>query len=229
MSSTGHSVTIGDMSGTRHSTHLPGFRLVVVVGSLGGLPVLRALIAGLPASFPVPVLAVLHRTPTRHPDNLAALLQRDTSLPVRTATPGLSAWLPGITVIPGGSCATVNSAGELSMHPVAGRDLGGDGLLDSAAAAARPSPAIGVVLSGMLRDGADGVRAIKRNGGRVLVQDPATARAPSMPASAIATGCVDYVLPAHRLAPALTALVMAPGGASLLAVPIPHWAQLSPA
>jgi two-component system chemotaxis response regulator CheB len=215
------------MSSTRHSAHLPGFRLVVVVGSLGGLPVLRTLAAGLPASFPVPILAVLHRTATRHPGSLAALLQRDTSLPVRTATPGLSAWPPGITVIPGGACATLNDTGQLDLHPVAGRDLGGDGLLDSAAAVARPSPAIGVVLSGLLRDGAKGVRAIKRNGGRVLVQDPATARAPSMPASAIATGCVDYVLPPHRLAPALTALVMAPGAASLLAVPTPHWAQLS--
>jgi two-component system, chemotaxis family, protein-glutamate methylesterase/glutaminase len=229
MSGTGHSATIGDMSGTRHSTCPPGFRLAVVVGSLGALPVLRSLVAGLPPSFPVPVLAVLHRTASRHTGQLAALLQRDTSLPVRTATPGLSAWLPGITVIPGGSCATMNSAGELGLHPVAGRDLGGDGLLDSAAAAARPSPAIGVVLSGMLRDGTDGVRTIKRNGGRVLVQDPATARASSMPASAIATGCVDYVLPPHRLAPALIALVMAPGGASLLAVPTPHWVQLSPA
>jgi two-component system chemotaxis response regulator CheB len=67
---------------------------------------------------------------------------------------------------------------------------------------------------------------VKRHGGRVLAQDPATARAASMPSSAIATGCVDFVLPPHRLAAALTALTMAPGGASLLAVPVPHWACL---
>lgn len=43
--------------------------------------------------------------------------------------------------------------------------------------------------------------AIKRHGGRVLAQDPATARAGRMPSSAIATGCVDFVLPLRRLRP----------------------------
>jgi two-component system chemotaxis response regulator CheB len=66
----------------------------------------------------------------------------------------------------------------------------------------------------MLHDGARGVRLVKRHGGRVLAQDPATARAGSMPSSAIATGCVDFVLPPHRLAAALVALTMAPGGAA---------------
>ena len=47
-----------------------------------------------------------------------------------------------------------------------------------------------------------------------------------MPASAIATGCVDFVLPPHRLAAALIALTMAPGAAALLSVPAPHWAAL---
>lgn len=78
----------------------------------------------------------------------------------------------------------------------------------------------------MLYDGTRGVRAIKRNGGRVLVQDPSTARAASMPSSAIATGCVDFVLPLARIGPALIALTMAPGGADLLAVPTPSWARL---
>jgi two-component system chemotaxis response regulator CheB len=48
-----------------------------------------------------------------------------------------------------------------------------------------------------------------------------------MPVSAIATGCIDFVLPPHRIAAALIALTMAPGGASLLTVPSPHWAALS--
>ena len=85
---------------------------------------------------------------------------------------------------------------------------------------------IGVVLTGMLRDGTTGVRAVKRHGGRVLAQDLATARAGSMPSSAIATGCVDFVLPLHRIATALVALTMAPGAAELFTVPIPPWASL---
>jgi two-component system chemotaxis response regulator CheB len=78
----------------------------------------------------------------------------------------------------------------------------------------------------MLHDGAVGARALKRRGGRLLVQDPATARAASMPASTLATGCVDFVLPLPRIAPALIALTMAPGGAELFAVPTPSWAVL---
>jgi two-component system chemotaxis response regulator CheB len=84
-----------------------------------------------------------------------------------------------------------------------------------------------VILTGRLADGANGCRAVKRNGGRVLVQDPATAEASSMPAHAIATGCVDFVLPPDRLASAVLALTTAPGGAELLTVPVPPWACLN--
>jgi chemotaxis response regulator CheB len=74
--------------------------------------------------------------------------------------------------------------------------------------------AIGVVLTGLQRDGADGVRHIKRRGGRVFAHDPRTAQAPSMPRAAIQTGCVDFVLPLDALAHALVTLVSVPGTAS---------------
>lgn len=215
------------MSASGHSARLPGFRFVAVVASLGGLPVLRALAAALPASFPVPVLAVWHRMPGNGADRLAELLRHDAALPVCTATPGPSAWGPGITVIPGGQSATMTGDHQIALRATTTGDSGGDALLASIATAALPRPAIGVILSGRLHDGAQGVRSIKRHGGRVLVQDPATARAPGMPVSAIATGCIDFVLPPHRIAAALIALTMAPGGASLLTVPSPHWAALS--
>lgn len=214
------------MSASRHSAGPVRFQFVIVVASLGGLPVLDTLLRGLPGAFPVPVLIVSHRPRQSH-DTLAALLQRRTGLPVRVGIPGLSTWGPGVTVIPGGASATLTGHRELTLQQATGAvNPGGDALLASAAAAARPGPVIGVILSGMLTDGTQGIRAVKRNGGRVLAQDPATARAASMPASALATGCVDFALPPHRLAPALVALTMAPGGASLLAVPTPHWAGL---
>jgi two-component system chemotaxis response regulator CheB len=81
----------------------------------------------------------------------------------------------------------------------------GDSLLASVAEAAGHA-AVAVVLTGMLTDGALGVQAIKRRGGRILAEDPRTARASSMPAHAIATGCVDSTLPNDRLAAALIAL-----------------------
>jgi two-component system, chemotaxis family, protein-glutamate methylesterase/glutaminase len=66
----------------------------------------------------------------------------------------------------------------------------------------------------------------ERGGGRVLIEDPRTARASSMPAHALATGCVDFALPRHRLAAAIIALALAPGGADLFTVPTPAWATL---
>jgi hypothetical protein len=47
------------------------------------------------------------------------------------------------------------------------------------------------------------------NRSQVLAQDPAIARLPSIPSSAVATGCVDFVLPLERIAPVLIALIMA--------------------
>ena len=60
--------------------------------------------------------------------------------------------------------------------------------------------ALAVVLSGRLRDGTRGVRAIKDAGGRVIVQDPASAEQGSMPWNALATGCVDLVLEPAQIA-----------------------------
>lgn len=95
--------------------------------------------------------------------------------------------------------------------------VSGTGLpaLLSSAAGALGSRLIAVVLSGRLTGGAEGVREVKRLGGRVLVQDPATAEAPAMPEAALATGCVDFVLPAEGLGHALVALCAAAGASEL--------------
>jgi two-component system chemotaxis response regulator CheB len=82
-----------------------------------------------------------------------------------------------------------------------------------------------VILTGRLDDGAVGVQALKCHGGRAIVQDPATAQAPGMPSAALATGCVDLVMPLACLAPTLIALTMAPGAADLFRVPPSPWAS----
>lgn len=203
---------------------------MIVVASLGGLPPLCTLLAGLPADYPVPLLVVRHQRPSERPDPLPWLLAKHSALPVRAARQNAFAHRPGVTVIPSGSAGVIEAGGCLRLRErtvLEGSGLtDGDALLASAAAAYAPGPVIGVVLSGMLHDGTDGIRAVKRNGGRVLAQDPATAKARQMPASAIATGCVDFILRPERMAAALICLAMAPGGAQLLTVPLPHWAKL---
>ena len=120
----------------------------------------------------------------------------------------------------------MDAARTLSLSQVKPPRHCGDTLLSSLAPVLGPA-AVAVVLTGMLDDGARVVRAVKRHGGRVFVQDPATAHAPGMPSAALATGCVDFALPLHRIAQALVSLAMAPGGAELLAVPPPAWARLN--
>jgi two-component system, chemotaxis family, protein-glutamate methylesterase/glutaminase len=200
------------------------FDVVVVVASLGGLPAMSTVLRALPADFPVPVVLVQHSRRSDDPDRLATILSAVTTLSVRPARQEPAVLQPGATVVPGGYHAVLDADRRLSLteDPT---PRGGDALMMSAGPVMRQR-AIGVVLTGMLDDGAHGVRTIKRHGGRVLVQDPDTARAAGMPSNAIATGCVDFVLPLDRIAPALITLAMAPGGADLLTVPTPPWARL---
>jgi two-component system chemotaxis response regulator CheB len=213
------------MSAPRHTASDPVFGRVVLVASLGGLQAVTTVLAGLPAGYPVPIVVVQHRR--RTPDGrdpLVSILAGKTPLPVHVAAAGAPADRPGVTVVPAQSTATIDETGAWQLTETAPDVWPGDALLVSSAA---HTPTVAVILTGSLADGADGCRAAKRLGGRVLVQDPATARAPSMPATAIATGCVDFVLAPDRLAPALLALTTAPGAADLLAVPLPPWARLS--
>jgi two-component system chemotaxis response regulator CheB len=203
------------------------FDVVALVASLGGLSALSEVLGGLPEGFPAHVVAVQHGRGNGDPNRLARLLDRRTPLAVRTAGQGAPVEGRGVSVVPHGQLAEIDHRRRIRLTPAgaAGDRHAGDALLSSLARTAGPR-AIGVVLTGMLHDGAEGARALKRRGGRLLVQDPATAQAPGMPASTIATGCVDFVLPLPRIAPALIALTMAPGGAELFAVPTPSWASL---
>ncbi|MFC7529152.1 chemotaxis protein CheB [Actinoplanes sp. GCM10030250] len=198
----------------------PQFDLVVLAASLGGPAALACVVAGLPEGFSTPVLIVQHRTPAVS-RTLADTLQRRTVLPVRLAEDDWPADLPGITVLPARQTGSIVD-GRLRLR-AAGDPRTADPLIISAAEAYGPR-AIGVVLTGRLGDGAAGLRAIKRHGGRTIVEDPSTAYAGDMPAAALATGCVDLVLPLPHIARALVAFTMAPGAADLLRVPLAPWA-----
>lgn len=206
-------------------TNTHAFRLVAVAASLGGLEAMTRIARRLPSQFTTPVILVQHGRANGTVEQLPDLLRRSTSVPVQAAEDGASAHRPGITVVPRGYDAVLDEQHRFRLTGTEG--IGdADGLFRSVADAVGPA-AIGVVLTGMLRDGAEGIRAIKARGGRGLAQDPRTARAGAMPSQALATGCVDFVLSPERIADALIALTMAPGGAELFRVPTPHWARLT--
>jgi two-component system chemotaxis response regulator CheB len=198
--------------------------VIAMVGSLGGPEAIREIVSGLPTWFPVPVLIVQHRTPAAQLITVE-LLRRATRLPVELATLG-DCPRPGVVhVMPADCDLMLGRSGEFVLAPAHAPRLPADALFRSVADAFGHR-SVGVVLSGTNADGAEGVVAIKRAGGCVITQDRATARCFTMPAAAIATGCVDLVLPVDRLAHLLVSLAAWPGARSLLRAPIASWAML---
>jgi two-component system chemotaxis response regulator CheB len=147
---------------------------------------------------------------------MAEILARRVRLDVRQAQGG-EIIRPGIIYIaPPDRHLLVNPQGVLTLSDAAlvryvrpSADL-----LFSSLAASFGAQVIAVVLSGTGKDGADGVRDVKQEGGTVIAQDEATAEFFGMPGAAIQTGAVDRVLPLAEIAAALVAFT-AP-------VPNPH-------
>jgi two-component system chemotaxis response regulator CheB len=203
--------------------HSP-FDVVVVAASFGGLETIMTVLAGLPATFPVPVVVVLHRRPHTE-DRTAGVLDRHCALPVRPVR-DRDLLRPGEVLVAPAQGARMDAPGRLTVPaPEASRRRCADTLF-AGAAVHHGRKVISVVLTGRLDDGARGVAAVKSRGGRALVQDPDTAAAPGMPQAALATGCVDFVLVPAMLTSALVALTMARGAEQLLRVPPPPWAAL---
>jgi two-component system chemotaxis response regulator CheB len=204
------------VSGTGHTEG--AFGLVVIVASAGGLAATREVLDRLPSNFSASVAVVQHRLP--HPDYGVELLGPRCALPVEAMRDGAMPQPGRVYLAPALGQAVIGGAGCFTIVGTApGR---GDPLLESAALRFKDR-AIGVVLTGRGDDGTLGVRAIKSAAGRVLVQD-GDAAAPSMPLSAVGTGCADFVLPARVIGWALAALTMAPGAPGLFRVRAPAWA-----
>jgi two-component system chemotaxis response regulator CheB len=184
------------------------FDIVALAASAGGLKALTGVLAGLPADFPAAVVMVQHLDP-RQRSLLAEILGRRTYLSVRQACEGERVQ-PGVALIaPPDRHLLVNPDGTVSLSQAALVHFvrpSADLLFESVAASYRER-AIAVVLSGSGSDGAMGVRAIKKMGGTVIVQDRASAEFFGMPGAAQQTGVADLILPLHEIAPALLSRV----------------------
>lgn len=154
-------------------------------------------------------------------DILVRSLAGTSGLTVRPAQDG-DLLSPGSAyVVPPDRHISITESGRIELGdgaPLNRNRPSADWLFDSLATEIGPA-AVVVVLSGSLDDGAIGAVKVKMMGGRVIAQDPATSRFPSMPVAAIATGCVDFILPAERIASALITLAMVPGSLELFSVP----------
>lgn len=201
------------------------FDVVCMAASLGGVGAYRDILATLPETFPAALVLVQHR-PVRDRDTLVPVLGYRSALPVRLLCDG-DQLAPGVAhVVPAGHRAAFTPEGKATLHAMDGHRLA-DPTFASAAAAFGPR-VLAAVLTGRLQDGSEGVRHIRGAGGRVLVQDSTTSEAFGMPGAALATGCIDFVLPLPVLAHALVSLVMVPGAAGMMRVSLPPWAAVIP-
>lgn len=184
------------------------FDVVALAASAGGLMALSTVLAALPAGFPAAVVLVQHLDP-HHRSLMAEILGRRTALPVKQAEEGDRLRPAMVFIAPPNRHLLVNPDGTLSLSQselVHFVRPSADLLFESVAASYK-GRAIAVVLTGSGSDGAMGVRAIKKMGGTVIVQDEKTAEFFGMPGAAIQTGQVDFILPLDEIGPALVTLV----------------------
>ena len=182
------------------------FPIVGVGASAGGLEAFRKLLAALPPDTGMAYVLVQHLDP-RHESILAELLAKGSRMPVSEVREDTAFQPNHVYVTPGQQDVTIEG-GMLKLVPrtsTRGQHMPIDSFLRTLAQA-QGSKAIGVILSGTATDGTLGVKAIKAEGGIAFAQDPASAGHDGMPRSAIASGCVDFVLRPDEIARELSRL-----------------------
>ena len=205
---------------TRPQNRDADFPIVGIGCSAGGLEALDALLAHVPADSGMAFIIVQHLDP-HHDSNLPQLLQRGTPMPVVEAGEQMPVQPNCVYVIPPNKDLSLLNGILHLLDPAEKRGLRLpiDFFLRSLADD-RHNRAIGVVLSGMGSDGMLGLGAIKEKGGLTLAQDPAGAKADSMPSSAIKAGVVDIVAPAEEVVERIAAYLRhAPPGHKADALP----------
>ncbi len=171
-----------------------GFAVVGIGSSAGGPTALESLFARLPGDLPAMFLLSQHM-PKGFTRPLAERLSSVSNLPVREARHGCVARVGQALIAPGGHHMKILGGGLVSV--------------ERAAEAATPTPSInvmmksiahaygpksvGVLLTGMLHDGVEGMKFIKESGGVTIAQDEESSLVYGMPKAALCAGVVDIV------------------------------------
>lgn len=187
-------------------------RIVAIGSSTGGPLVLQTILGGLSSTFPAPILIVQHIAPG-FTAGLVDWLGPTTGFPVHLAKHGEVPLPAHAYVAPDGMHMGMDSSGRIALS----NDEPEGGLRPSVAylfrsmAAVFGSRAVGVLLTGMGKDGAIEMKRMKDRGAATIAQDKATSVVHGMPGEAIRLGAVDFILPSDRIAPALLSLVKLAG------------------
>ena len=183
-------------------------RIVIIGASTGGPQALRDILSRLPASFPLPIVCVQH-IGSSFLSGMVAWLADACQLTVRKATQGETPQAGTVYFAPEDAHLEFDANGrfQLTMAPPADGHRPSVTVTMRAAARSFGGTTAGVLLSGMGRDGADGMASIAAAGGITLAQDEASSVVYGMPREAMALGAVQYSLSLEQIAPTLEELV----------------------
>ena len=194
-------------------------QIVGIGASTGGPPVLQSILGGMPKDFPLPILVVQHIARGFLP-GLADWLNQTTSLQVHIASYGVTPLPAHVYLAPDDFQMGISSAGRIIIT----REAPESGLrpavsyLFRSLAEACPQNTIGILLSGMGRDGAAELKLLRDREAITIAQDRETSVVHGMPGEAIALGAAIHILPAGKIAEALIALA---NGRDSIGVPEP--------
>jgi len=183
-------------------------RMVTIGASTGGPQALQAILSTLPENFPLPILCVQHIN-EGFLGGLVDWLSSQCRIKIEIATPGLFP-LPGTVYFPQERAhLKIDDKGRLAIEP--GQPM--DGHLPSVTVTMRSvaqyygKSAMGILLTGMGKDGAEGLLDIRKTGGITLVQDENSCIVFGMPKVAIEIGAAGYVLPLNEIGPSIMTFV----------------------
>jgi two-component system, chemotaxis family, response regulator WspF len=184
-------------------------RLIAIGASAGGPAVLSTILRGLPKEFPAAIVIVQH-VGEQFASGMADWLGQDSALPVRVAEEGDQPTIGSVLLAGTSDHLTMKTADQLGYTA------------DPSDYAYRPSvdvffksvgrlwlgEVVGVLLTGMGRDGALGLKALRDRGHYTIAQDEATSPVYGMPKAAAALNAAVDILPAERIAPKLMEVLM---------------------
>lgn len=185
---------------------------VVIGSSTGGPKMVEQVLSELPAAADLRILVVQHM-PEGFTGRFAERIDARSEYDVREATDGARIGGGEALVAAGDSHMEIKNYRNGRLRVKLTRDEPVNSVRPAVdvtmatAAATIDDPLVGVILTGMGEDGADGIRRIKAAGGRTIAQDEATSAVYGMPQRAAETGCVDSVLPIDDVAGGILATI----------------------
>ncbi|MCL4205039.1 MAG: chemotaxis-specific protein-glutamate methyltransferase CheB [Pirellulaceae bacterium] len=187
------------------------FKLVAIGASTGGPPVLQIILSQLPSGFALPLLIVQHITPG-FVSGLADWLAQTSRVPTHLAVHGAVPLAGHAYLAPDDCHLGLDASGRISLSK-AERENGlrpAVSHLFRSVADTVGAQAIGVLLTGMGKDGAAELKLLKLRGAVTIAQDRASCVVNGMPGEAVLLGAADYILPPAQIPLFLTSLASRP-------------------